>query len=61
VHAATLETTVPGLHVARVFVVGRHTSETFIEIGRFHGKQIVASLRSGRELHEPLAQSRPLC
>ena len=60
-HAETLETTVPGLYVAGVVVVGRHTSEIFIEIGRFRGKQIVASLRSGRELHEPLAQPRALC
>ena len=39
----TLETNVPGLYVAGVIVGGEHTSEIFIENGRFHGKQIVAS------------------
>ena len=43
VNPATLETNVPGLYVAGVIVGGDHTSEIFIENGRFHGKQIVAS------------------
>jgi len=43
VNPDTLETNVPGLYVAGVIVGGQHTSEIFIENGRFHGKQIVAS------------------
>jgi thioredoxin reductase (NADPH) len=45
VNPQTLETNVPGLYVAGVVVGGQHTSEIFIENGRFHGKQIIASLR----------------
>jgi thioredoxin reductase (NADPH) len=45
VNPDTLETNVPGLYVAGVIVGGQHTSEIFIENGRFHGKQIVASFR----------------
>ena len=45
VNPDTLETNVPGLYVAGVVVGGQHTSEIFIENGRFHGKQIVASFR----------------
>ncbi len=45
VNPDTLETNVPGLYVAGVIVGGEHTSEIFIENGRFHGKQIVASFR----------------
>ncbi len=41
----TLESNVPGLHLAGVVVGGRHTSEIFIENGRFHGKQIVEALK----------------
>ena len=44
VNPETLETNVPGLYVAGVVVGGQHTSEIFIENGRFHGKQIIASL-----------------
>jgi thioredoxin reductase (NADPH) len=40
----TLESNVPGIHLAGVVTGGRHTSEIFIENGRFHGKQIVESL-----------------
>ncbi|HXZ18351.1 MAG TPA: YpdA family putative bacillithiol disulfide reductase [Candidatus Acidoferrales bacterium] len=43
VNEQTLETNVPGLYVAGVIVGGEHTSEIFIENGRFHGKQIVSS------------------
>jgi len=43
VNPETLETNVPGLYVAGVIVGGQHTGEIFIENGRFHGKQIVAS------------------
>jgi thioredoxin reductase (NADPH) len=42
----TLESNVPGIHLAGVVIGGRHTSEIFIENGRFHGKQIIESLKS---------------
>jgi len=44
----TLESNIPGLHVAGVVVGGRFTGEIFIENGRFHGKQIVQALSKGR-------------
>jgi len=40
----TLESNVPGVHLAGVVIGGRHTSEIFIENGRFHGKQIIEAL-----------------
>jgi len=40
----TLESNVPGIHLAGVVIGGRHTGEIFIENGRFHGKQIVNAL-----------------
>jgi len=40
----TLESNVPGIHLAGVVIGGRHTGEIFIENGRFHGKQIIAAL-----------------
>jgi len=45
----TLESNVPGLYLAGVVIGGNHTSEIFIENGRFHGKQIIAAL-TGTEL-----------
>jgi thioredoxin reductase (NADPH) len=42
----TLETNVPGIYVAGVIVAGSRTSEIFIENGRFHGRQIAASLKA---------------
>jgi thioredoxin reductase (NADPH) len=42
----TLESNVPGLHLAGVVIGGRNTSEIFIENGRFHGKQIVKALKA---------------
>lgn len=42
----SLESNVPGIHLAGVVIGGRHTSEIFIENGRFHGKQIIDALRS---------------
>jgi len=42
----TLESNVPGIHLAGVVIGGRHTSEIFIENGRFHGKQIIESLKT---------------
>src|SRR5215475_11672669 len=41
----TLESNVAGLYLAGVVIGGRHTSEIFIENGRFHGKQIINALR----------------
>src|SRR5215475_10810063 len=41
----TLESNAPGLYLAGVVIGGRHTSEIFIENGRFHGKQIINALR----------------
>jgi thioredoxin reductase (NADPH) len=46
----TLESNIPGLYLAGVVIGGNHTSEIFIENGRFHGKQIIASL-TGSPLH----------
>jgi thioredoxin reductase (NADPH) len=40
----TLESNVPGIYLAGVIVAGARTSEIFIENGRFHGRQIAASL-----------------
>jgi thioredoxin reductase (NADPH) len=36
----------PGIYLAGVIVAGARTSEIFIENGRFHGRQIAASLVS---------------
>jgi thioredoxin reductase (NADPH) len=40
----TLESNVPGIYLAGVIVAGSRTNEIFIENGRFHGRQIAASL-----------------
>jgi thioredoxin reductase (NADPH) len=53
----THESNVPGIYLAGVVIGGNHTSEIFIENGRFHGKQIAAAL-SGHPL--PAAAPRPL-
>lgn len=42
----SLESNVPGIHLAGVVTGGRHTGEIFIENGRFHGKQIIEALKS---------------
>ncbi|HEY6267095.1 MAG TPA: YpdA family putative bacillithiol disulfide reductase [Candidatus Acidoferrum sp.] len=42
----TLESNVPGIHLAGVVIGGRHTGEIFIENGRFHGKQIIHALKA---------------
>jgi thioredoxin reductase (NADPH) len=42
----SLESNVPGIHLAGVVIGGRHTGEIFIENGRFHGKQIIQSLKA---------------
>ena len=44
--ANTLESNVPGIHLAGVVIGGRHTGEIFIENGRFHGKQIIQALKA---------------
>lgn len=44
----THETNILGVYVAGVVTGGNHTSEIFIENGRFHGKQIVAALTGSR-------------
>ena len=44
----TLESNVPGIHLAGVVIGGRHTGEIFIENGRFHGKQIIEALSPKR-------------
>ena len=40
----THESNVPGIYLAGVVIGGNHTSEIFIENGRFHGKQIINAL-----------------
>ena len=42
------ESNIPGLYLAGVVIGGRHTSEIFIENGRFHGKQIALALTAPR-------------
>ena len=49
----THESNVPGIYLAGVVIGGRHTSEIFIENGRFHGKQIVAALSGGLTHYSP--------
>jgi thioredoxin reductase (NADPH) len=45
----TLESNVPGIHLAGVIVAGSRTNEIFIENGRFHGKQIARALEEKDE------------
>ena len=40
----TLESAREGIYLAGVIVAGMHTSEIFIENGRFHGKQIAEAI-----------------
>ena len=44
--STTLESNVPGIHLAGVIVAGSRTNEIFIENGRFHGVQIAKALES---------------
>jgi thioredoxin reductase (NADPH) len=44
--AETKESNVAGVYLAGVIVAGTRTNEIFIENGRFHGRQIAASLAS---------------
>ena len=43
--SVTLESNVPGIHLAGVIVAGSRTNEIFIENGRFHGVQIAKALK----------------
>jgi thioredoxin reductase (NADPH) len=47
-NSETHESNVPGVYLAGVVIGGRHTSEIFIENGRFHGKQIAQALTARR-------------
>jgi thioredoxin reductase (NADPH) len=40
----TLESNVPGIHLAGVIIAGMNTGEIFIENGRLHGRQIARAL-----------------
>jgi thioredoxin reductase (NADPH) len=51
----TLESNVPGIYLAGVIVAGSRTNEIFIENGRFHGRQIAASLTAKAK---PLDEAR---
>jgi thioredoxin reductase (NADPH) len=59
VNPDTLETNVPGIHVAGVVVGGRQTSDIFIENGRFHGKEILAAITGKGRITEPAPVSPP--
>jgi thioredoxin reductase (NADPH) len=60
----TLESNVPGIYLAGVIVAGSRTNEIFIENGRFHGRQIAASLlaklTARDEARQPVATSDPV-
>jgi thioredoxin reductase (NADPH) len=60
----TLESNVPGIYLAGVIVAGSRTSEIFIENGRFHGRQIAASLvakaRRQDETEDAVAAGSPV-
>jgi thioredoxin reductase (NADPH) len=43
-HKETYESDVPGIYLAGVVVAGMHTSEVFIENGRFHGEVIIKDI-----------------
>src|SRR3984893_6008407 len=55
----TLESNVPGIYLAGVIVGGEHTSEIFIENGRFHGRQIIAAITGKGRLDEKPPVSPP--
>ncbi len=42
---SSLESNVPGIHLAGVVIGGRFTGDIFIENGRFHGKQVIDALK----------------
>ena len=47
---ATLESERAGIYLAGVIVAGMHTSEIFIENGRFHGKLIAESIAARKHI-----------
>jgi thioredoxin reductase (NADPH) len=51
----TLESNVPGIYLAGVVIGGRHTSEIFIENGRFHGKQVIDGITGKRKREKTAA------
>ena len=53
-HPDTFETSRPGVYLAGVVVAGMHTSEIFIENGRFHGKTIAEAIVQGMGAKVPL-------
>jgi thioredoxin reductase (NADPH) len=59
VNPDSLETNVPGIHLAGVVVGGRNTSDIFIENGRFHGKEIIAAITGKGRITEPAPVSPP--
>jgi thioredoxin reductase (NADPH) len=59
VNPDSLETNVPGIHLAGVVVGGRNTSDIFIENGRFHGREIIAALTGRGRITEPAPVSPP--
>jgi thioredoxin reductase (NADPH) len=48
-----------GIYLAGVIVGGKHTSEIFIENGRFHGRQIIAAIAGKGKLSEKPPVSPP--
>ncbi len=55
----TLESNVSGIYLAGVVIGGLHTSEIFIENGRFHGRQIIAAITGKGRLAEPAPVAPP--
>ncbi|MGC2420683.1 MAG: YpdA family putative bacillithiol disulfide reductase [Candidatus Acidiferrales bacterium] len=55
----TLESNIPGIYLAGVVIGGLHTSEIFIENGRFHGRQIIAAITGKGRLAEPAPVAPP--
>jgi len=59
INLETLESNVPGIYLAGVIVGGKHTSDIFIENGRFHGRQIIAAITGKGKLAENAPVSPP--
>lgn len=55
VNPETLETNVPGIHVAGSLTAGRHLSEVFIENGRFDGEKIFGDTQSRTQAQQAYA------
>jgi thioredoxin reductase (NADPH) len=57
----TLETNVPAVHIAGSLTAGRHTSEVFIENGRFDGEKIFGDAEGRRRAEGQAARiERPV-